>query len=237
MFFHHNHVCRYVFKPTFMVLVILGLTIPSFARAGEAGAVAGSGAEVSIDVRQQRGRHMMRVGLAVQGVGLGLAGGGLIGEAAGGAMFAPINYAYDGTSAAFAPVAATGFRFALSDGTRRGELKATSTGLFEGAAYSGLLAGVWGLRMAIAFNQENSLCEQEPDNMNCHEGPGPGMWMGPPMVIHLAVTTAMLIPAIITGVASRSAGDQAVADGTLAPPVIAPMPLREGGGFALSFRF
>jgi len=212
------------------------------ALPGRAAAASATTASADIELRQRHGRAMLGIGLGVQAIGLGwtisatigCAAQGLDGSAYGSV---PALFVYDGVSAAFAPVAATGFAMALDDGTRRGRQRAAAIGLLEGAAYSGVTSALY-LAMTGVLNAKDAerrapICAADSSDPGCWEGPGPGLFSATSAGIHLGVGVCMLIPGLITAAVATTGNGTRLAG----PPTFYPMMLAGGGGAGVVLRF
>jgi len=177
------------------------------------------------DKTVRQGRAMVVSGLVVQGVGLTMVAVGRTDFY----LYSVGRPIVHGVSIPFAPITADGFRRLLSDGTPASDLRALSIGLFEGAAYSGLVALV-DLVIQLAITSESS----DPDD-SYGMGPGPALAPLPWIMItaHAGGALGMLIPGIITAASSK----QVPATATASVPVFVPWATSTEAGVAVVGRF
>lgn len=194
------------------------------ALVGEGPARSGEGPATgpSLVRRQRAGRALLGVGVGAQMVNLGFTVSGLFTDNATPGVLS------NAVTAGFAPVAATGFRFALSDGSLESERRATAIGLFQGAGYAALIAGLHAIWLPV----HASRCVPYTDDLGqtiypCFEDVS-GLFVGVAIGINSAVAVSLLIAGLAVRLSPITARAQVQ---------VMPWGTSGGGGLSLAGRF
>jgi len=165
--------------PIIAVLLLLAtaLTAPRGARAQE--------------LTREQGQGLIGLGVAFQVVGLGVA----VADIAQTGSTLPFRIPFSLASIPIAPLTAEGFRVALTDGTRAGDLRGYGIGMLEGALYSGLVATA-GL---AALGAATWRCRDQDCNVPLQIYILPFAWP------HAFVAVGLLIPGLILVAESNKA--------------------------------